>query len=157
MDPNVFDNVPQDNAVKLDIYTTTGVMSRLYDLEGGDKLIQQKKNEDRLVQIDRYYIAKYKAETRVLQSVVFFCCVAMVGSVLFNKGLISLLSFTMYIGFVGIIMLYVIGRDIYNIFIRDSANYDEIDYNFYYTPPGSNASGQNYTSAELSNMPSCPS
>lgn len=156
MDPNLFDNVQINDNVNQDIRYTTEVINALYNLEGGDKLIQKRQNEDRLVEIDRYYIAKYKAQTRVLKTFIFFCCLALIGSVLFNKGIISLLMYTSYVGILGIIMLYIVGRDIVNIFIRDSTNYDEYDYSLSYSPSFSDVSGS-YNSAELSNIPSCPS
>ena len=153
MDPNVFDNVPQTEAVKKDLYWTTDVIKKLYEIKGGDKLVQQRKNEDRLVKIDRYYIAKYKAQTRVLKSFIFFCCLALVGSVLLNKGLITSLTYIIYVGILGFIMLYVIGRDIINIFLRDSTNFDEYDYALYYTP----IKGTSGPSIVESEIPTCPS
>jgi len=158
MNANLFDQVPQTDDVKLDMYMTTGVIKTLYQLEGGDKLIQQRKNENRLVEINHYYIAKYQAQTKVLQSFIFFCCLAMIGSILYNKGFITLLTFTIYTGLLGFIMIYVIGRDIFNIFIRDNRNYDEIDYSLSYTPsfPDIDLSGNTPSAAELSNIPSCP-
>jgi hypothetical protein len=158
MNAKIFDNVPLTDDVKLDMYMTTGVIKTLYQLEGGDKLIQQRKNEDRLVEINHYYIAKYQAQTKVLKTFIFFCCLAMIGSILYNKGLITMLTFTIYTGLLGFIMLYVIGRDIFNIFIRDSRNYDEIDYSLSYTPsfPDIDLSGNTPSAAELSNIPSCP-
>lgn len=158
MNAKIFDNVPLTDDVKLDMYMTTGVIKTLYQLDGGDKLIQQRKNEDRLVEINHYYIAKYQAQTKVLKTFIFFCCLAMIGSILYNKGLITMLTFTIYTGLLGFIMLYVIGRDIFNIFIRDSRNYDEIDYSLSYTPsfPDIDLSGNTPSAAELSNIPSCP-
>lgn len=158
MNAKIFDNVPLTDDVKLDMYMTTGVIKTLYQLEGGDKLIQQRRNENRLVEINHYYIAKYQAQTKVLKTFIFFCCLAMIGSILYNKGLITMLTFTIYTGLLGFIMLYVIGRDIFNIFIRDSRNYDEIDYSLSYTPsfPDIDLSGNTPSAAELSNIPSCP-
>ena len=157
MNPNIFDNVPRNHDSEMDIYWANGVMKTLYELEGGDKLYQQRKNENRLIEIDHYYIAKYKAETRILQTVVFFCCLAMVGSVLFNVGFISLLMYTSYVGIVGILMLYFVLRDIYRIYSKDSQNFDEIDYSLYYKKDDLDISGTIYNTAELSNLPSCPS
>jgi hypothetical protein len=139
-------------------YLASGIVKTLYELDGGDKLIQQRKNENRLIEIDRYYIAKYKAETKVLQVVIFFCCLALIGSILYNKEIISLLMYTTYVGFISLIMLLVIGRDMYNIFIRDSTNFDEIDYTLSYRPVIPDISSNiNYNTGELSNLPSCPS
>jgi hypothetical protein len=153
MDPNVFDGVQQNDAVKKDLYWTTDVVKKLYQLKGGDKLLQQRKNEDRLLKLDRYYIAKYKAQTRVLKSFIFFCCLALVGSILLNKGLITSLTYTVYAGLLGIVMLYVISRDIINIFLRDSTNFDEYDYSLFYTP----VQGTSGPSIAESNIPTCPS
>ena len=89
----------------------------------------------------------------MLKSFIFFCCLALVGSVLLNKGLITSLTYIIYVGILGFIMLYVIGRDIINIFLRDSTNFDEYDYALYYTP----IKGTSGPSIAESEIPTCPS
>jgi hypothetical protein len=74
MDPNIFDNIEFNFESYVHSYLASGIVKTLYELDGGDKLIQQRKNENRLIEIDRYYIAKYKAETKLLQVIIFFCC-----------------------------------------------------------------------------------
>ena len=153
MDPNIFDNVTNDSSddIKEYVQKTSLVANVLYEIEGGDGLKQLKENQTRMLQIDRYYIAKYKAETRVLQRFVLFCCLVLIGSIFYNKGLVTLSMFTSYVIIICIVMVYVIGLDVYNIFIKDNTNFDEIDYSIYYAP-GPN----NYNRTKISNLPSCP-
>jgi len=161
MDPNVFDSAyasnPNDNALTLDIAMTNSVIRALYEVKGGDRLFQDKKNKDRLVQIDRYYIAKFQAETRILQTVVFFCCLALIGTLLYNKQLFSLLFYTIYICILFLIMFFFIARDLFNIFLRDSTNFDEYDHKFLYSPGNPVNFKNTYNDAELSNLPTCAS
>ena len=119
------------------------------------ELYQDKNNKDRLVEIDRYYIAKYKAEIRVLKTFIFFCCLALIGSIFYNKGMISMLLFTIYTGLLFLVMFIVIARDLINIFLRDSTNFDEYDYSFFYKPKRSGVMYKTYNAGELSKIPTC--
>ena len=162
MDPNIFDNAyaanPTDNALNMDIEMTNSVIKSLYELKGGDRFAQEKLNKNRLVQLDRYYIAKFQAETRVLKTVVFFCCLALIGTVIFNKQLITSLFYTLYMGIIFIIMLFIISRDLFDIFLKDNMNFDEYDYAFLNRPAVSLMTGDDYyNDAELSNLPTCAS
>jgi hypothetical protein len=159
MDPNVFDKYyarnPDDAALNLDVAMTTSVIKMLYGIKGGDSLYQDKNNKDRLVEIDRYYIAKYKAEIRVLKTFIFFCCLALIGSIFYNKGMITMLFFTIYTGLLFLVMFIVIARDLINIFLRDSTNFDEYDYSFFYKPKQSGVMYKTYNAGELSKIPTC--
>jgi hypothetical protein len=156
MNPDLFNDVSLNSSTIIKDYVknTTSVANMLYQLEGGDDLIQTKDNQTRLMHIDRYYIAKYRAETRILQSFIFFCCLVLIGCVLLNNGLFTTLMFTCYVSFIFLLMIYVIGLDMYNIFIRDNTNFDEIDY---YPPSKSDSMYKTHNTVEISNLPSCPS
>jgi len=159
MDRNMFNDADtSDPMTRWDLNGATAVVDMLYQLDGGKNALQLKRNEDRLLEIDRYYISKYKAQTNILKTFIFFCCLALIGAIIYNKQLMTLLTYTCYIAFIFIVMLLIIGRDIFNLFMRDNQNFDEFDYSIYYRPTsiGSNMyKGRN--TAELSNLPSCPS
>ena len=55
-------------------------------------------------------------------------------------------------------MLFIVARDLYDIFLRDNMNFDEYDYAFLNRPAVSLQTGDNYyNDAELSNLPTCAS
>jgi hypothetical protein len=162
MDPNIFDNAyaanPNDNALNMDIEMTNSVIKSLYELKGGDKYAQEKINKNRLVQLDRYYIAKLQAETRVLKTIVFFCCLGLIGTLIFNNRLITSLFYTVYMGILFFIMFIIVSRDLVDIFLRDNMIFDEYDYAFLNRPAVSLMTGDDYyNDAELSNLPTCAS
>jgi hypothetical protein len=162
MDPNIFDNAytanPNDNALNMDIEITNSVIKSLYELKGGDKYAQEKINKNRLVQLDRYYISKLQAETRVLKTIVFFCCLGLIGTLIFNNSFITSLFYTVYMGILFFIMFIIVSRDLADIFLRDNMIFDEYDYAFLNRPAVSLMTADNYyNDAELSNLPTCAS
>jgi hypothetical protein len=111
-----------------------------------------------LVQLDRYYIAKLQAETRVLKTIVFFCCLGLIGTLIFNNRLITSLFYTVYMGILFFIMFIIVSRDLVDIFLRDNMIFDEYDYAFLNRPAVSLMTGDDYyNDAELSNLPTCAS
>ena len=111
-------------------------------------------NLQRNGQVNMFYNLKYKKQIETLKHVIIICCIGLVGSLLYHNGLIPSNVYTLYLGTVfGIGFVYIL-YDLFNIFIRNSNNFDEYDYEFIYSPPTiSKTTPQNYNSLELSNMP----
>jgi len=152
MDPSYYDNCYNI----IDIKQSTIVAKALYELEGGDNLKQLQNNQERLIQIDNFYISKYRAQTYVLQQIVFFCCLGLIGAIFYNKQIISQLVFNMYLLILLIVLLYYTGYSIYDIFLRDSHNFDEYDYTFINKPSFQNPDKiTGSLNVKFSNISSC--
>ena len=110
-------------------------------------------NLQRSAEVNMFFILKYKKQIQTLKHVIIICCVGLIGSVLYHNGLIPSNVYTLYLGAVfgigGVVILY----DLFNIFIRNSNNFNEYDYEFIYSPPTPNTTQPNYNPLELSNMP----
>jgi len=153
MNPNFYDGSTDE----IDITNSTYVANQLYHLANVDNLQQLHDNQERLIQSDRYYIAKYKAQNYILQQIVFFCCLGLIGAILYNKQWISLTMFNVYLLLLFIVLLFYIGRGLFDIFIRDSHNFDEYDYSMLNNPNMNGLDKKNNGTAdfELSGIPSC--
>ncbi len=155
MDPDYY-NTSTDATDATDIINSTNVANQLYNLENGDNLEQLQNNQERLIKIDRFYVSKYKAQNYILQQIVFFCCLALIGAILYNKQMITLTMFNVYLLLLFIALLYYAGRSLFNIILRDNHNFDEYDYAMLNNP---NFDTPNKTNGkldlQLSDLPSC--
>lgn len=82
------------------------------------------------LQVNNYYILKYKSESHILKSIIFFCGLALIGCFFFLKGLIGEPLYIIYLGF---IITFGIGYIIYNLYYlkyRDNQHFDEYDYKY---------------------------
>lgn len=111
-------------------------------------------NLQRNAEVDIFYILKYKKQIQTLQHIIIICCVGLIGSVLYHNQLIPSDVYTMYLGVVFGIGLIIIFYDLFNIFIRNSNDFNQYDYEFIYSPPMiPKSTPKNYNLLELSNMP----
>lgn len=135
----------------------TNMLSQLMDgTKNGTELTQIRNNQKRLIESDTYYISKYKAQSSVLQMIVFFCCLGLIGAVIYHNHWITSLVFTIYLGCLLAILLVFIIKDVIIIFFRDSRNFNEYDFGALYSPATSNSnSNSNLNTAELSQFPTC--
>ena len=160
LDETIFENSKnlKNPNILIDEKNATIVANMLNKIKNTENIDKIQNNQDRLIQIDKYYLNKYKAQSDILKKVIFFCCVGLVGAVLYNKKLISTLVFSIYLGVVFSILIILIGKDLFSVFLRDNMNFDEYDYGFLYKPPVVTSNMHNgYNTAELSNMPTCAS
>ena len=96
----------------------------------------------KLLDVNNYYILKYKSESNILKLIIFFCGLALIGCVFFLKGLIGETLYIIYLGFIiSIGVVYVI-YNIYDLKYRDNQRFDEYDYG-YMDEPGTDLSGIN--------------
>lgn len=125
----------------------------LYTAHGLKDVSQNSINLERNAEVNMYYLLKYNKQIYVLKLVIFTCCVALIGVILYSNKLLSSNMFTYYLGVVfGIGAIFII-YNIYDIYIRDSYTFDE--YNFQYKPPPLDASNNalaSLTTSELANM-----
>uniref|UniRef100_A0A6C0ETQ4 Uncharacterized protein n=1 Tax=viral metagenome TaxID=1070528 RepID=A0A6C0ETQ4_9ZZZZ len=102
-------------------------------------------NDMRQIDINNYYTAKYNKESNILKQIIFYCCLALVGSLFFLKGLITETLYIVYLAIIIFIGFSAVLYSLYNLYMRDSIVFDEYDYP-YLKAPGNDIS---YHSVEI--------
>ena len=86
--------------------------------------------DEKELEVNNYYILKYKSESDILKSIVFFCGLSLIGCFFFLKGLISESLYIMYLGcIITFGMIYII-YNMYDLKHRDNQKFDEYDYQY---------------------------
>lgn len=91
-----------------------------------------KKNihDEKELEVNNYYILKYKSESDILKSIIFFCGLSLIGCFFFLKGLIGETLYIIYLGcIITFGMIYII-YNMYNLKYRDNQKFDEYDYRY---------------------------
>jgi hypothetical protein len=91
-------------------------------------------NDTRQIDINNYYTAKYNKESNILKQIIFYCCLALVGSLFFLKGYISEQLYIIYLAIIIFIGFSAIIYSLYNLYMRDSIVFDEYDYPYLKAP-----------------------
>jgi len=136
-----------------DYMTTRGLSSYLNKINNVDTQNKTIQNNKRYIEVNEYAIYKYKAQTLVLQKIIIICCIALIGSLLFYLNILPDMTYNIYLGIVFGIGTIVVMYDLYDIFKRTSYDFNQYDYNFFYTPPNLNPESKNYSTTQLSNLP----
>ena len=85
---------------------------------------------ERQIGVNKYYIMKYQSESYILKLIIFFCGLALIGSLFFLKGFIGETLYIIYLGIIISIGIITIGYTIYNLLYRDNIRFDENDYGY---------------------------
>ena len=88
----------------------------------------------KLLDVNNYYILKYKSESHILKLIIFFCGLALIGCLFFLKGFIGETLYIIYLGFIITIGLFYIIYNIYDLQYRDNQQFDEYDYGYMQKP-----------------------
>jgi hypothetical protein len=88
----------------------------------------------RQIDVNNYYIMKYQSETYLLKLIIFFCGLALIGSLFFLKGLIGESLYILYLGIIISVGIIMIVYNIYKLIYRDNMKFDEIDFGYMSTP-----------------------
>jgi hypothetical protein len=134
-------------------YTTlySQYLNKINNVDSTGKTIQ---NNKRNIEINQNAILKYKAQSLVLKKIIVICCIALIGSFLFYLNILPDMMYNIYLGIVFGIGFIIIMYDLYNIFIRNSNDFNQYDYEFLYKPPMINSNETtNYNTIQLSNIP----
>jgi len=83
---------------------------------------------NRQLEINNYYIMKYRSESYILKLIIFFCGMALIGCFFFLKGFIGESLYVTYLGIIISIGIFVIIYNIYYLLYRDNIRYDEYNY-----------------------------
>jgi uncharacterized membrane protein (DUF485 family) len=135
----------------LDISMSNYYTKMLYDTHNLKDVSQNSINLERHSEVNMYYLLKYNKQIYLLQIIVFTCCIALVGAVLYSKSILSSNTYTYYLGVVFGVGFIIAAYNLYDIYIRDTITFNE--YDFQYKPPapdGSDLAG--LTTSELANM-----
>jgi len=92
---------------------------------------KEKRERKRQNEINQYYQKRYERQIVVLQKIVVFFCLAILGTLLPN-GIRPLYLGVLFAG--GFIVLFY---DLWDIFLRDSRDFDQYNFNLFYNKPPS--------------------
>ncbi len=103
-----------------------------------NKLTTEEIIKKRQVQMNVYYIKRYYKQIGILKQIIFFCCLGLIGFILYNYGILNERILVLYIGSLLAILFIKVLYDLWDLYIRDDKNFDEYDFSIYGT-------GQNTT------------
>jgi len=118
---------------KKDINYSTYLINYLNNIKNKQNSRKQpynEANEKRKLEINNYYILKYKKESDILKELIFFCGLALIGCIVFMKGFISESFYIIYLASIFVIGFIKILYSIYNLYSRDNINFDETDFSY---------------------------
>jgi len=84
--------------------------------------------------VNNYYILKYKSESEIFKLIIFFCGLALFGCFFFLKGWIGETLYIIYLGFIIAIGLFYVIYKIYDVKYRDNQHFDEYQYGYMQHP-----------------------
>lgn len=85
---------------------------------------------ERQLEINNYYIMKYKSESYIFRLIIFFCGLALIGCLFFYKGFISEILYIIYLGIIISVGIITIIYNVYDLIYRDKRRFDEYDYGY---------------------------
>lgn len=86
--------------------------------------------DEKEIEVNNYYILKYKSESHILKSIIFFCGLALFGCFFFLKGFIGEALYIIYLGcIITFGMIYII-YIMYDLKYRDNQQFNEYDYGY---------------------------
>jgi uncharacterized membrane protein (DUF485 family) len=145
-------NVSYDNYLT-DMSMSNYYTNMLYNVHNLNDVSQNSINLERNSEVSAFYLFKYNKQIYLLKLIIFVCCIALIGCIIYNYGIMPSNMFTIYLGVVfaigGILVLY----NLFDIYVRDNHNFNEYDQ--LYKPPlpnSVNTSLRTYTTQELANM-----
>jgi hypothetical protein len=96
-----------------------------------NKLTTEEIIKKRQVQMNVYYIKRYYKQIGILKQIIFFCCLGLIGFILYNYGILSEKILVLYIGSLLAILFVKVLYDLWDLYIRDDKNFDEYDFSIY--------------------------
>lgn len=122
--------VAQSRIDLVDQLTVTGVMEQeLNNAKKNLNLIQDNKNNKmRLVEINTYYAAKYKAQADLMKMVIKICIPLLIIAIVAKKGWIPSKISKALIGIIIVVGAFMIIKQAINISSRNNMNFDEFNW-----------------------------
>ncbi len=146
----IYENILKDfNNTMKDIY----VSDKLDDFDELFGLTEYAEKEKREVkrrnEINQYYQKRYERQIVILQKMVVFFCLAILGTLLPDGIRPVYLGVLFAIGFV------VFFYDLWDVFLRDSRNFDQYNFNFFYVKPPETETSDTYVDFNLEGTKYC--
>jgi amino acid permease len=86
--------------------------------------------DEKEIEVNNYYILKYKSESHILKSIIFFCGLSLIGCFFFLKGFIGEALYIIYLGFIITFGMVYIIYIMYDLKYRDNQQFNEYDYGY---------------------------
>ena len=97
-------------------------------------------NKLRMVEINTYFGSRYRAYSKLMRYVIYFSIPVLVLAVLARKEILSTNIANGLISLIIAVAIIVLGRELYDLGMRDNMNFDE--YNWYFNPANVDTSGE---------------
>jgi hypothetical protein len=104
--------------------------------------------------IEEYYYAEYTLELFLVQCVVAFTVIGLIGGTLYRYGLMSYSMLMGYLGIVSATAVVVMAYYLWDFYLRDNTIFQEYDFNKIYSPYPSSPVENVYTDL-TTNLLSC--
>jgi hypothetical protein len=86
--------------------------------------------DQKQLDVNNYYILKYKSEIYILQLIIFFCGLSLIGCFFFLKGMIGESLYIIYLGCIITFGMFYIIYNIYDLVYRDNQRFNEYNYGY---------------------------
>jgi hypothetical protein len=127
---DIYGNIVKDFKNTMQDIKVSQRLNDLDDVLNLSKLSEKEKREYRRHnQINRYYQKRYERQIVILQKIVAFFCIAILGTLLPDSVRPVFMGVLFAIGFVALFY------DLWDVYLRDSRDFEQYDFNFFYTKP----------------------
>lgn len=126
----IYENIVKDfNNTMKDIHVSRGLddVDELFNLS--EFAAKEKREYKRQNEINRYYQKRYEKQITILQKIVVLFCLAILGT-LFPERIRAV-----YLGVLFALGFIVIFYDLWDVYLRDTRDFDEYNFNFFYVKP----------------------
>jgi hypothetical protein len=146
----IYQNIVKDfNNTMKDIQLSRS-LDDVDELLGLSELSAKEKRElKRRNEINRYYQKRYERQIVILQKIVVFFCLAILGTLL-PDGIRPVYMGVLFAG--GFVVLFY---DLWDVFLRDSRNFDQYNFNFFYVKPPETETSDTYVDFNLEGTKYC--
>jgi hypothetical protein len=110
---------------------------------------------NRQLEIAHFYVLKYKKEIIIIQILILFCGIGMLGCLLFHLNVFDLKLLSLYLGIVFAIAFVILFYKLWDLYIRDKNVFDEYNFGVYGSNPPTNVTPVNnneFDKNELANL-----
>lgn len=107
------------------------VMFPKLDQQMSPYISHQMKIEKRKLEIEQFYILKWKRQKEVFQKIVFYCAILMFITVVYKINLMSDKVYSIMLGIVLAVAFITIFYDLWDIFLRNNNVFNEYDFAYY--------------------------
>lgn len=126
-----FSNYKNDISYINDVYDKLNLLETNNGID--NKLYNEEIKKKREIQINAYYIHKYYKQINILKEIIFFCCLGLIGFILFNMKILSETILVSYIGILLSLLFIKVMYDLWDIYIRDDRYFNEYNFKIYGT------------------------